>query len=322
MPHCQNKLVHEVARVNQNTFVVLHNGSPIDMPWLCEVKAVLECYLCGQAVGEVTVTSGHLAETFPLRLEDNPSYLDFGGHNDCVNYREGIFVGYRFYDHKKMKVLFPIGHGLSYTAFSYENLRFDKDNFKDNETVVCHVDVTNIGNVEGKAVVQLYVADKTDYEYRPPKELRAFKKVNLKPGEKKTVDLTLNKRSFAFWNTQIHDWYVPTGDYEILIGESSRDIHLTGKVHVESTREIVKLVSLNSTYEDVFDNPVMDKLLSKYPDMKKTMEANDPEHEFFRICVRTFPLRSQYMFFPINGDDILDLIKSNYSFCFSFSLFN
>lgn len=178
---------------------------------------------------------------------------------------------------------------------------------------MCHVDVTNIGPVEGKAVVQLYVADKTDYEYRPPKELRAFKKVNLKPDEKKTVDLTLNKRSFAFWNTKIHDWYVPTGDYEILIGESSRDIHLTGKVHVESTRGIVKLVSLNSTYEDVFDNPVtrpvIDKLLSKYLDMKKTIEANDPEHEFFRICVGTFPLRSQYMFFPIKGDDILDLIK-------------
>lgn len=163
MPHCQNKLVHEVARANPNTVVVLHNGSPIDMPWLCEVKSVLELYLCGQAVGEVACNilygivnpSGHLAETFPLRLEDNPSYLDFGGHNDCVNYREGIFVGYRYYDHKKMKVLFPFGHGLSYTAFAYDNLRFDKDKFKDNETIVCHVDVTNIGPVEGKTVVQL-----------------------------------------------------------------------------------------------------------------------------------------------------------------------
>mgnify|MGYP001055248276 CR=1 FL=1 len=146
-----------------------------------------------------------------------------------------------------MKVLFPFGHGLSYTAFGFSNLKFDKESFKDDEKVFAHVDVTNIGPIEGKCVVQLYVADKTDYEYRPPKELRAFKKINLKPGETKTVDLELNKRSFAFWNTEIHDWYVPTGEYEILIGESSRDIRISGKVHVESTRKIVRPVSLNST---------------------------------------------------------------------------
>lgn len=129
MPRCQNKLVHDFARVCPNTVVVLHNGSPIDMPWFCEVKAVLECYLCGQAIGEITADilcgivnpSGHFAKTFPLRLEDNPSYLEFGGHNDTVNYREGVFVGYRYYDHKKMKVLFQFGHGLSYTAFSFSN---------------------------------------------------------------------------------------------------------------------------------------------------------------------------------------------------------
>lgn len=320
LPKCQNELVSEVSRVNPNTVVVLHNGSPVDMPWLNHVKGVLEAYLGGQAVGEVTADilygivnpSGHLAETFPLKLEDNPSTIDFGGHQDNVNYREGIYVGYRYYDLKKMDVLFPFGHGLSYTAFSYKNLRFDKDEFKDNETVFAHVDVTNIGPVEGKACVQLYVADKTGYEYRPPKELRAYKKVSLKPGETKTVDLELNKRSFAFWNTEIHEWYVPTGEFEILIGESSRHIDLVGKVHVESTRVIERPITAQTPFEDIYNNPVtrpaIEKVLEKYPEEKKLLESTDAAHEFWRQQANTTPIRSSTNFFPWNGGVVLDII--------------
>ena len=182
MPNCQNKLIQEVCKVQSNIVIVLHNGSPIDMPWLKDVKAVIENYLCGQAVGEITANvlngivnpSGHLSETFPLRYEDNQSVLDFGYHHDHVNYMEDVFVGYRYYDRKNMDVLFPFGHGLSYTNFSYSNLRFNKDHFKYNERIQYHVDIKNVGPVSGKCVVQLYVFGMTYYENHPLKELKGF----------------------------------------------------------------------------------------------------------------------------------------------------
>lgn len=205
---------------------------------------------------------------------------------------EGVFVGYRYYDRKNMDALFPFGHSLSYTTFSYSNLRFNKEGFKDIENVQCHVDVTNIGPVFGKCVVQLYVSDNTNYENRPLKELKGFKKLSLQPGEMKTVDIELNKRSFEYWNTEIHDWYAPTSEYEILIGNSSRDIRIQGKVHVESTKKNIHFVTNNSTFVDVYDDPItkpaLDKLLADFPNQKEWMDSNDEEHEFWRICVRDF----------------------------------
>ncbi|KAK8880476.1 hypothetical protein M9Y10_003151 [Tritrichomonas musculus] len=321
LPKCQNKLVNEVSNVNKNIVVVLHNGSPVDMPWIKEVKGVIEAYLCGEAVGEVIFNilygivnpSGHLAETFPLKLEDNPSFLDFGGHHDHVHYREGIFVGYRYYDHKQMDVLFPFGHGLTYTEFAFNNLKIDKDKIKDNEAIYAHVDIKNVGSVEGKCVVQLYVSDKTNYEYRPIKELCAFDKINLKPGETKTVDFKLSKRSFAFWNTEIHDWYVPTGEYEIMIGESSRDIRITGKIQVQSTTTINKTITINTVYGEVYNNPItrplIENFLNKHPEPKKIMESNDPEHELVRVMIRSFPLRLLISFFAIDPDEVIKIAE-------------
>ena len=142
MPESHNRLIEEVAAKQENTVVVLHNGSPVEMPWLSRVKSVLEAYLGGQAVGEAVVDilfgdvnpSGKLAETFPLKLEDNPSYLYYLGEKDVVEYREGVFVGYRYYDKKKMDVLFPFGHGLSYTEFSYGDLKVSRSKIKDTDT--------------------------------------------------------------------------------------------------------------------------------------------------------------------------------------------
>ena len=168
MPNCQNALIEAVAEAQPNTIVVLHNGAPIEMPWLGKVKAVLEAYLGGQAVGGAVVNvlygnanpSGRLAETFPLRIQDTPCYLNYGGEHDKSVYSEGVFVGYRYYTSKEMEVLFPFGYGLSYTTFSYGNLTVDKKEFKESEKLLVSVDVTNTGACTGKEVVQLYVAPK------------------------------------------------------------------------------------------------------------------------------------------------------------------
>ncbi len=272
MPDCQNELIEKVAEVQPNTIVVLHNGSPVEMPWVNKVKGIVEAYLSGQAVGGVVCDilfgkvnpSAKLPETFPLKLEDNPSYLSYFGEGDMVEYREGIFVGYRYYDKKKMDVLFPFGHGLSYTTFEYSNLNVDKESIKDTDTMTVTVDVTNTGKMAGKEVVQLYVADKKSKVIRPVKELRDFAKVELAPGETKTVSFILDKRAFAYYNVEIHDWYVETGEFDILIGKSSRDIVLSKTVTVESTVKIPFTYTTDTTVGDVMEDPRAWKIAKKF----------------------------------------------------------
>lgn len=263
MPDCQNELISKVAAVQPNTVVVLHNGSPVEMPWVNEVKGIVEAYLGGQAVGGAVCDilfgrvnpSAKLPETFPLKLEDNPSYLSYIGEGDMVEYREGIFVGYRYYDKKKMEVLFPFGHGLSYTSFEYSNLRTDKDSMKDTDSMEVSVDIKNTGKMAGREVVQLYVADKESTVIRPLKELRGFDKVELAPGETKTVTFKLDKRAFAYYSVRIHDWYVETGAFDIMVGASSRDIRLTKEVNIESTVKIPFVYSTDTTLGDVKRDP-------------------------------------------------------------------
>ncbi|MCH5268653.1 MAG: glycoside hydrolase family 3 C-terminal domain-containing protein [Lachnospiraceae bacterium] len=267
MPQCQNELIEKISEVQPNTVVVLHNGSPILMPWLDQVKGVLEMYLAGQASGAAAVNllfgdanpSGKLAETFPLRLEDNPSYLNFPGNREKVCYQEGIFIGYRYYDKKKMDVLFPFGYGLSYTTFDYSNLLVTangKDvsqitDTKDTDEIVVSVDITNTGKVAGAEIVQLYIENPDSYEIRSEKELRNFAKVFLQPGEKKTVTFTLTQRDFSYYETRIHDWYVQSGDYTVLIGASSRDIKLRQTMTIIGTKTIPFHADNTTTCEDV-----------------------------------------------------------------------
>ena len=247
-----------MAAVQPNTIVVLHNGSPVEMPWADQVKGIVEAYLSGQAVGAAVVDilfgkvnpSAKLPETFPYKLEDNPSYLYYLGEGDKVEYREGVFVGYRYYDTKKMDVRFPFGYGLSYTTFAYSNLKLSAAQIKDTDTLTVSVDVTNTGSMAGKEVVQLYVSDVESTVIRPVKELKGFDKVDLQPGETKTVTFTLGKRAFAYWNTQIHDWHVESGEFRILVGKSSRDIQLEETVTVESTVKLPVHFTLDSTFGD------------------------------------------------------------------------
>lgn len=263
MPQCQNRLIEEVAKVQENTIVVLHNGAPVEMPWIDHVKAVVEVYLGGQAVGGATVNvlygkanpSGRLAETFPVRLQDTPCYLTYGGEHDRSEYREGVFVGYRYYTSKDMKVLFPFGHGLSYTTFAYGNLKADKDQIKEPETVQVTVEVTNTGNMPGKEVVQLYVEPKSSRMIRPVRELKAFDKIELQPGETKTAVFQLDARAFACWNTDIHDWFIETGNYEIQIGRSAEEVIVSKEIQVEPEKIIPKTFTLNSTLGEIMADP-------------------------------------------------------------------
>ena len=263
LPDNQNELIAAVAAANPRIVVVLHGGSPVELPWLDQAPAVLCVYLGGEQVGAATVDllygrvnpSGHLAETWPIRLQDNPSYLNFPGEEGVVTYAEGIFVGYRYYDKKEMPVSFCFGHGLSYTRFEYSNLIVDKESITDQESVTVSVDVKNIGRVAGKAVAQLYVRDVESTVRRPVRELRAFKKVTLEPGETKTVRFALDKRAFAYWEPRCHDFFVESGEFVIEIGESSRDIRLSRSIQVEGTVELPLTVTENTTIGQLLKHP-------------------------------------------------------------------
>ncbi len=245
MPESHNRLIEAVAAVHDRVVVVLSNGSPVEMPWLDQVQAVLEGYLGGQAGGSALADvlfgavnpCGKLAETFPLRLEDNPSHGWFPGGPKTVEYRESLYVGYRFYDTVGKEVLFPFGFGLSYTRFAYENLRLSAEQISDTDTLTVTLTVRNTGDLPGKEIVQLYVKPEAPTAFRPEKELKAFEKVALQPGEAKDVTLSLGRRAFAHFNTGINNWGVESGAYQILVGASSRQIHLQGKVTVKSTQE-------------------------------------------------------------------------------------
>jgi len=264
MPESHNKLISDVADVQKKTVVVLCNGAPVEMPWIDKVKGLFECYLAGQAGGSAIAEllfglanpCGKLAETFPEKLSHNPSYLNFPGEDDRVEYREGIFVGYRYYDKKGIEPLFPFGYGLSYTSFEYTGIFIDKKEISDTETVKVTVNVKNTGNLAGKEIVQLYVKDVESSVIRPDKELKGFEKIELQPGEEKSVVFTLDKRAFACYNVDINDWYVETGDFEILVGRSSKEILLREKIKVNSTARVSKKFTRNTTIGDLLEDPV------------------------------------------------------------------
>ena len=329
MPACQNRLIEAVAEANPNTVVVLHNGAPVEMPWIGKVKAVLEAYLGGQAVGEAVVRilfgdanpCGHLPETFPRKLEDNPSFLYYGGEGNVTEYREGVFVGYRYYDKKKMDVLFPFGFGLSYTTFEYSNLRLSADKIKDTDTLTVAVTVKNTGKRAGKAVVQLYVGDEESTPIRPVRELKGFSKVALQPGESREVSFVLDKRSFAYWNKQIHDWHVETGTFTVEAGSSSRDLPLRGTVEVESTVELPRHYTLDSIFMDVMADPKAAPVMREY--MKKTMELFGKEEqegssdaakeaiteEMNMAMMNYMPLRGAFSFGGSTPEEAEELLK-------------
>ncbi|WP_114352125.1 glycoside hydrolase family 3 C-terminal domain-containing protein [Saliterribacillus persicus] len=311
IPENHRLLIEAVAEVQPNTVVVLSNGAPIEMPWLENVKAVVEGYLGGQAFGGAvadilygaTNPSGRIAETFPVKLSDNPSFLNFPGEGDKVEYKEGIFVGYRYYDTKQVTPLFPFGYGLSYTTFSYSDLRFDKKEIDDTDTLQVSVKVKNTGNVAGKEVVQLYVTDTEASVNRPAKELKRFEKVALEAGEEKEVTFTLDKRAFAYYHVELDDWYVETGEFKILIGKSAEEIVLEDAVTVKSTITLPFTIHRNTLVGDLLKDPKLEpvarELLAKYnpfADMQETDDKEADAPEMLDAMLSNMPLRAMVNF--------------------------
>lgn len=247
MPKSHNALVSKISAANPNTVVVLAGGSVINLPWINEVKGLLNSGLGGQATGSAVANiltgivnpSGKTSETYPLSFDENPTFGNYPAGPVTSEHRESVYIGYRYYDKAKKEVLFPFGFGLSYTEFSYSDLQVSKEEIDDTETLTVTYKVKNIGETDGAEVTQLYVGDMESTIFRPVKELRAFKKVFLKAGEEKEVSLTLSKRDFAFFNVYTGEFNVESGEFAILVGASSRDIKLIKKVTVNSTENVV-----------------------------------------------------------------------------------
>lgn len=311
LPANQNKLLEQLLTVNPHVVVVLQNGSAVEMPWEPKTPAIVETYLAGEAVGEATWDvlsgqvnpSGKLSETFPKRLADNPTYPTFGKDRRHEVYREGILMGYRYYDAKQLAVRFPFGHGLSYTTFAYQNLTIRENS----DDVTVSFDLENTGSQAGKEVAQIYVANHASQTIMPIDELRDFVKVELQPGETKHLNLKLSRRAFAWYNSETEAWEADNGQYEILVGSSSRDIRLrqefeltigtnplgkiTGETYVgelmenadERIKQIIAEMGLTATF-DKFMSPELAPVFANIPLRSLTMADVDAEtvHELLQ----------------------------------------
>lgn len=260
LPDGHNRLVEAVSRVNDNVIVVLEGGSPVEMPWADDVKAILNAYLGGQSVAPAIVDvltgkanpCGKLAETYPVCLKDTPTSFRYPDSKEDVQYRESIFIGYRYYDKVGRNVRFPFGFGLSYTSFEYSDIKLKKKNLTKGEGAKVTFTIKNTGDVAGSEIAQVYVAKPESKIFRAPKELKGFVKIHLEPGEEKKVTVELDDRAFAFWNTATEDWCVESGEYKILVGASSRDIRLeaAAKMKSEDDETIVDLRESAGVYFD------------------------------------------------------------------------
>lgn len=260
LPDGHNRLVEAVSRVNDNVIVVLEGGSPVEMPWADDVKAILNAYLGGQSVAPAIVDvltgkanpCGKLAETYPVCLKDTPTSFRYPDSKEDVQYRESIFIGYRYYDKVERNVRFPFGFGLSYTSFEYSDIKLKKKNLTKGEGAKVTFTIKNTGDVAGSEIAQVYVAKPESKIFRAPKELKGFVKIHLEPGEEKKVSVELDDRAFAFWNTTTEDWCVESGEYKILVGASSRDIRLeaAAKMKSEDDETIVDLRESAGVYFD------------------------------------------------------------------------
>lgn len=284
LPPNHNALIERVSQVNPNVIVILSAGSPTTLPWLEQVRAVLHTYLGGQGGAGAAVDilfgkvnpSGKLAESYPLKLEDCPAQVTFARERSQTKYGESIFVGYRYYDAAQKEVLFPFGFGLSYTTFSYEGMELSAQRIRDTDSLTVRCTIKNVGERGGAEVIQLYVGKRESVLFRAPKELKGFAKVFLEPGEAKTVEFELTGRSFAFYNAQTQCWQVEEGEYEILVGASSRDLPLGAKVYVETSRPELAVPDYRSQAPGYYNLPLAGAEIS--------------EADFRAVYGREFPL--------------------------------
>jgi beta-glucosidase len=294
MPEGHNKLIEAVAKVNKNVVVVLMNGAAVSMPWKKEVQGIVEAYLGGQAGGGAIADvltgkvnpSGKLSETFPLRLEDTPTAIDFPSKDGNANYGEGIYIGYRYYDKKKIEPNFPFGYGLSYTTFSYSDIKTNTTSAKDTDDIIISLKVKNTGKVAGKEVVQLYVHEQATETSRPENELKHFEKIALNPGEEKTVSFHLTSRDFAYYSTVSHDWAIKSGKFDIRVGASSRDLLLQQTIDIQSTKTNKIVFTRNSLFKEFKNAPnsgaIYEQLTKGFTgDNKKAVTEDEKKAEAF-----------------------------------------
>ncbi len=287
LPEVQNQLIEAVAQVNPNVIIVLSGGAPVEMPWINAIPAILKGYLGGQAGARAhgmllfgdSNPSGKLAETFPLALADTPTYNYFPGGPKTVEYRESIFVGYRFFDMVKKEVLFPFGHGLSYTTFAYSGLRV---NMNQNQSPDVIFTIENTGDTAGKEIAQVYVHHERSSVYRPEQELKQFTKVTLQPGEKKTVTLSLDERSFSYYSPEEKRWIVEAGEYVIRVGASSRDIRLVCTISIDGESRNTDPSDGCLFYKDFPENAVV-PVAAFENILRRPVPDNDPDPKPYTI---------------------------------------
>ncbi|RKY60990.1 MAG: hypothetical protein DRP96_04435, partial [Candidatus Neomarinimicrobiota bacterium] len=244
MPYGQNELIRTIQKANPNTIVVINAGGNVNMnPWINQTKALIYAWYPGEngnlALAEIifgiTNPSGKLPVSFETKWEDNPTYNSYwDDDNDLkVEFTEGIFLGYRYYDKSTVKPRFPFGYGLSYTTFEYSTPEAETTTIRPDETLKFSIDITNTGKIDGAEAVQVYVSDPVSSLPRPVKELKAFEKVFLKNGETRTVSFELNKDAFSYYDSSKHDWILEPGEFNILIGSSSADIRQEFSITVQ-----------------------------------------------------------------------------------------
>ncbi|MFT8328461.1 MAG: glycoside hydrolase family 3 C-terminal domain-containing protein [Oenococcus oeni] len=310
LPDNQNHLIERLAAVNKKIIIVLENGSALEMPWVGQVEAIVETYLAGEAVGEATWDilfgrvnpSGKLAESFPIKLADNPTYLTFNSDRKNENYHEGLFVGYRYYDKKKQEVLFPFGHGLSYTTFEYRKLEL----LKSDHEVTVSFEIKNTGSVAGKETAQIYLSNQTSEIEKPLKELKGFAKVSLNPGQTKQVEIVLDKRSFSWYNPETDKWQVDNGSYQIQLAASSRDIRLTKNLLIDWSENKRQALSPDSYLSDILKEHAF-KAPLKESGLDKLLEqlAGDENNQ---AILTNMPLRA-LMMMGVSNHQIQQFIK-------------
>lgn len=267
MPKNQRNLIEAVTAVNSNVIVILSAGSPVEMPWISRVKAVVHGYLGGQAGASAMLDvltgkvcpGGKLSETYPMRYEDTPSAPYYPAKERCSHYREGLFVGYRYFDTTDHPVAFPFGFGLSYTAFSYDDLTVNADGIS--------LRVTNTGNYDGAEIVQMYIGKKDKVVFGPKKQLKGFAKVFLKKGESAVVKIPFDEKTFCYFDVRQNTWASEGGTYQIYVGASVTDIRLTGEV-----------VKERSVGDELETDPYAGRELPSYRS-GQVMQVSDREYE-------------------------------------------
>ncbi|TRW99765.1 glycosyl hydrolase [Flavobacterium gawalongense] len=326
LPAGHNKLISAVSEVNKNIIVVLLNGAPVSMPWKNDVTAIVEAYLGGQAGGGAIADvltgkvnpSGKLSETFPMRLEDTPTAMDFPSKDGNANYGEGIFIGYRYYDKKKIEPNFPFGFGLSYTTFSYSDIKANTTAAKDSDDIAISVKVKNTGKVAGKEVAELYVHEQESEVARPENELKHFEKVALLPGEEKTVTFHLTSRDFAYFNSKSHDWAIKSGKFDIRVGGSSRNLPLQQTIDIQSTKTAKVVLTHESLFKEFKNAPnsavIYAQLVQSFTGDNKKAETEDEKKaaSFLEAMLADMPINK---FLLLSGgkfteENLQDILKA------------